>query len=99
MYRPSWGTIRAAAQQTMCAMPVQPTDNVADLRGLKCPEPLMMLRKAMRDLRTGDVLHVAATDATTQRDIPQYCRFVEHELIEQWTANDVYHYRLRKGSR
>ena len=78
-------------------MPEEPTDAAADLRGLKCPEPLMMLRKAMRALRKGDVLHAAATDVTTQRDIPQYCRFVDHELIEQWSTDGEYHFRLRKG--
>ena len=80
-------------------MPVEPADSAADLRGLKCPEPLMMLRKAMRGLRAGEVIHVAATDATTQRDIPQYCRFLEHELIEAWVTGDEFHYRMRKGAR
>lgn len=77
----------------------EPIEHQVDLRGLKCPEPLMMLRNAMRALRTGELLHAIATDATTQRDFPQYCRFLEHELLEQWVASEEFHYRLRKGAR
>ena len=83
----------------MFAMPAFTTDSAADLRGLKCPEPLMMLRKAMRELRAGEVLHAVATDITTERDFPQYCRFLNHDLLEHWVAGNEFHYRLRKGSR
>lgn len=76
-----------------------PSEQFADLRGLKCPEPLMMVRKAVRALRGGELLHVVATDPTTLRDIPQFCRFLEHELLEQWQDGDDLHYRLRKSHR
>lgn len=50
-------------------------------------------------MRAGEVLHVVATDPTTLRDIPQYCRFLEHELLRQWQAGDELHFELRKSHR
>ena len=74
-------------------------DLFVDLRGLKCPEPLLMVRKTVRGMRIGEVLHVVATDPTTQRDIPQFCRFLEHALLEARQDGEEFHFRLRKGAR
>ncbi len=79
--------------------PAASSEQFADLRGLKCPEPLMMVRKAVRGLRGGALLHVVASDPTTLRDIPQFCRFLEHELLAQWQEGDDLHFRLRKNQR
>ena len=72
---------------------------MVDARGLKCPEPLMVVRGAVRQLASGGTLHIVATDASTTRDIPSYCRFLEHELLRQWQEADEYHFLLRKGPR
>lgn len=68
-----------------------------DARGLRCPEPVMLLHKAMAELDVGDTLTVFATDPTTERDIPQFCRFLGHELVEQDLQDDERIYVLRKG--
>ena len=68
-----------------------------DARGLRCPEPVMLLHKAMAGLASGELLRVVATDPTTERDIPQFCRFLGHELVEQHHDDDEYVYLLRKG--
>ena len=38
-------------------------------RGLRCPEPVMMLHKIVRQMQVGELLAVYATDPSTQRDI------------------------------
>ncbi|WP_022956323.1 sulfurtransferase TusA [Perlucidibaca piscinae] len=69
-----------------------------DARGLRCPEPVMMLHKKVRELAAGDELVVWATDPSTQRDIPKFCQFLGHELLSgEERAPGEYHYRLRKG--
>ena len=68
-----------------------------DARGLRCPEPVMLLHKAMAELSAGDTLTVLATDPTTERDIPQFCRFLGHELLSQSQDGDERIYVLRKG--
>jgi tRNA 2-thiouridine synthesizing protein A len=54
-----------------------------DATGLKCPEPVMMLRNALRRVDAGTCLKLVATDPSTLRDIPTMCRFMHHELVSQ----------------
>ena len=69
-----------------------------DARGLRCPEPVMLLHRAMAGLAVGQRLRVVATDPSTERDIPQFCRFLGHELLERHREREHYVYLLRKGS-
>lgn len=69
-----------------------------DARGLNCPEPVMLLHKAVAELAAGERLLVLATDPTTQRDIPQFCRFLGHELEHSEEQDDEFRYTLVKGS-
>lgn len=73
------------------------SDMTLDASGLLCPEPVMLLHKKVRDMLPGQVLHVKATDPSTQRDIPRFCTFLGHELIEQLQQDDRYEYYIRKG--
>ncbi len=68
-----------------------------DARGLVCPEPVMLLHNAVRDIAVGDYLEVLATDPSTQRDIPRFCSFLGHELIKQQEREGEFHYLIRKG--
>ncbi len=54
-----------------------------DASGLKCPEPVMMLRNALRKVDTGTYLKLIATDPSTLRDVPTMCRFMHHKLVSQ----------------
>lgn len=69
-----------------------------DTLGLRCPEPVMMLRVAMRKLAVGDELTVIADDPATTRDIPSFCRFMDHELVSAETTELPYRYIIRKGA-
>ena len=73
-------------------------DAQLDARGLLCPEPVMMLHNAVRDLGAGECLEVLATDPSTQRDIPRFCSFLGHELLQQQEVDSEYRYLIRKGS-
>ena len=56
----------------------------------------MMLHSKVRELAAGDVLKVIATDPSTQRDIPKFCLFLGHELLEQQTEAGTYLYWIKK---
>lgn len=71
-------------------------DAELDARGLFCPEPVMMLHTKVRGLAAGEVLKVSATDPSTQRDIPKFCMFLEHQLLESSEQNGTYTYFIRK---
>jgi tRNA 2-thiouridine synthesizing protein A len=68
-----------------------------DALGLRCPEPVMMIRKALRDLNQGERLKVIADDPSTQRDVPKFCQFMDHLLIEQHQESGQFIYVIEKG--
>jgi tRNA 2-thiouridine synthesizing protein A len=68
-----------------------------DARGLFCPEPVMLLHKKFREMQAGDILEIVATDPSTERDIPKFCLFLEHELLLHDASDNEYFYRIRKA--
>jgi tRNA 2-thiouridine synthesizing protein A len=70
-----------------------------DTKGLKCPEPVMMLHRQIRKMAVGEVVKVVATDPATTRDIPSFCEFLPHELISSCVEGGEYHFWLKKGQR
>ncbi len=72
-------------------------DRTLDALGLRCPEPVMMVRKTVRDMPVGDTLLIVADDPATTRDIPGFCRFMEHELVASQTETLPYQYLIKKG--
>jgi tRNA 2-thiouridine synthesizing protein A len=68
-----------------------------EAEGLLCPEPVMMVRKTIRTMNDGDVLLVKADDPSTTRDIPSFCRFMDHQLIGSQTESLPYQYLIKKG--
>lgn len=74
----------------------KPHTQTLDARGLFCPEPVMLLHKAVDDLAGGEQLMVLATDPSTRRDIPKFCQFLGHDLVEQSEEGGEFHYLIRK---
>lgn len=71
-------------------------DIFLDASGLLCPEPVMMLHKAVREAAEGSVIEVVATDPSTKRDIPKFCHFLGHDLLDQIEREQTYVFYLRK---
>ncbi|MDO6566792.1 sulfurtransferase TusA [Alteromonas sp. 1_MG-2023] len=68
-----------------------------DALGLRCPEPVMMVRLQIRKLEEGQTLSVTADDPSTARDVPSFCRFMEHTLVASQTDVMPYQYVIKKG--
>jgi tRNA 2-thiouridine synthesizing protein A len=71
-------------------------DHTLDTQGLTCPEPIMLLRKKIRTIDTGDTLLVLSDDPSTTRDIPSFCEFMDHQLINQQIQTLPYSYLIKK---
>lgn len=69
-----------------------------DTLGLRCPEPVMMIRKTVRKMLQGEILEVIADDPATTRDIPSFCRFMDHTLLESHIDAVPYRYLIKKGT-
>ena len=81
----------------MTDSPFSNTDHHLDAIGLRCPEPVMMLRLQIRKMADGETLLVSADDPSTARDIPSFCRFMEHQLVEQQVTEMPFQYVIKKG--
>lgn len=75
----------------------QKADHQLDAIGLRCPEPVMMVRLNIRKIAVGESLLVIADDTSTTRDIPSFCRFMEHELLEQQIKEKPYWFVIKKS--
>ncbi|MDG1123656.1 MAG: sulfurtransferase TusA [Pseudomonadales bacterium] len=64
-------------------------DEALDTSGLVCPEPLMLVRNAVRKLAGSEVLRIIATDPTTERDFQHFCQFMGHSLLNSEQAVDA----------
>ena len=64
-------------------------DETLDLRGLKCPLPAMLARKALARLTPGAALTVLADDPLAAVDIPHMCHGEGH-AVDSVTARDGY---------
>jgi len=73
-------------------------DHQLDAIGLRCPEPVMMVRLNIRKIQIGETLLISADDPSTARDIPSFCRFMDHQLIAQQCDNIPFQYLIKKGS-
>lgn len=72
-------------------------DAQIDATGLRCPEPLILVRNQLRHMATSEVLLVKATDPSTDKDFRDLCRFVGHVLLQTTTEDSLYCFWIRKG--
>ena len=67
-----------------------------DASGLFCPEPVMLLHNKIHDIGAGKVLKLVATDPSTSRDVPRFCHFLGHKLLESIEKDGKFSYLIRK---
>ena len=68
-----------------------------DTLGLRCPEPVMLVRKQIRHMNDGEILLIITDDPATTRDIPGFCEFMEHQLLHAEIEKPPYNYWVKKG--
>ncbi|MCV2509833.1 MAG: sulfurtransferase TusA family protein [Neisseriaceae bacterium] len=62
-----------------------------DLKGLRCPLPILKAKKALAKLQTGDLLCVLTTDESAPTDFKQFSYQTGHELLECSTKESEYY--------
>lgn len=76
---------------TAADIPVQ-----LDLRGLKCPYPVIKTENRMGALPSGALIAVETTDPLSAIDIPHFCNENGHELISQEKLDGGHRFVIRK---
>lgn len=67
-----------------------------DCRGLSCPEPLTLLRNAVRSAQPGQVIELLSDDPVSLRDIPAFCKFMNHSLVSMPNEKNPYLFVVKK---
>ena len=68
-----------------------------DASGLNCPMPILRAKKALKELQTGDVLRIVATDPGSVKDFEAFAKQTGHELLESREEGASFIYRLKKA--
>lgn len=70
-------------------------EHVLDTKGLNCPLPILKAKKALKDVPTGEVLQVLATDPGSTADFEAFCRTTGNQLVESKVEDGVYVFLIR----
>ncbi len=65
------------------------TQDEIDLRGLKCPLPALMARRALRSATAGTIIRIVTDDPMAPIDVPHMCRQENYECVSVTRDGDV----------
>jgi tRNA 2-thiouridine synthesizing protein A len=71
-------------------------ETVLDLRGLRCPQPVLRAKKALRNIPVGGTLVLECTDPLTAIDVPAFTNQTGHTLRVQARDGEVYIFKIVK---
>jgi tRNA 2-thiouridine synthesizing protein A len=78
---------------------IDPTGRQLDLRGLKCPLPVLHTRKALHALRPGERLVVLSTDPLARLDLAHLAAELGDDVEDVQEAGPVLHVTIRKAGK
>ncbi len=72
-------------------------DKEVDARGLNCPLPILRAKKALSEVKAGQIVRVVATDPGAVKDFEAFARQTGNELVKQGeTADKAFEFFLRR---
>ena len=75
--------------------PLNP-DRQVDARGLNCPLPILRTKKALNEMKSGEVIRITATDPASVRDFQAFARQTGNELVEHGEDDGAFWFLLRR---
>lgn len=67
-----------------------------DLRGLKCPLPALMARRALRGLAPGVSIRVVTDDPMAAVDVPHMCHQENYEVVSLAREGNITRFVLKR---
>ena len=68
-----------------------------DARGDKCPSPVMKTKNILKNMLSGEVLHVMASDPTSEQDIETLLQAMQDKMIDTHFSDGIYHFYIKKS--
>lgn len=71
---------------------------ILDLRGLKCPLPALLARRALLTCTAGTIVEVLCDDPLCELDLPHMCRQEKIEVLRQTREGALVRLWMRRGN-
>jgi tRNA 2-thiouridine synthesizing protein A len=68
-----------------------------DALGLKCPLPVLLVRRALARAAPGGIIELHADDALAHIDVPAFCAAERHALLDVTAAGEGRIFRIRRA--
>jgi tRNA 2-thiouridine synthesizing protein A len=72
-------------------------DKEFDASGLACPLPIVKTKKSLKDMASGQVLRVIATDPGSVADMAAFAEQTGNALLQSGTENNKFVFFLKKA--
>ena len=73
----------------------RPKGHELDVCGLACPLPILKAKKAIKDLPSGSLLTILATDPSSVNDFKTFCELTGHRLETHSERTGVFRFQIR----
>jgi len=73
-------------------------DHLLDAKGLACPMPIVKTKKMIKDLNSGDVVEVQATDKGSKADLQAWTKSAGHQYLGTIEEDGTLKHYIRKAS-
>ena len=67
-----------------------------DARGLNCPLPILRAKKALTELKSGEVLRILTTDPGSVTDFAAFSRQTGNDLLSSTENNKEFEFYMRR---
>ncbi len=71
-------------------------DKFVNAKGLRCPQPLLQLKLAIKQVKKGEIVLLEATDPHTDLDIEVWSQRFRHKIINTEYNEEIYKFWIRK---
>lgn len=71
-------------------------DRDLDATGLNCPLPILRAKKALYEMKSGEVLRIVATDPGSIADLASFARQTGHILLWASEENGKFIFHIQK---
>ena len=70
-----------------------------DVVGLRCPLPVLKLKKRIEHLSPGAIVRLVTSDPTTIKDVPSFCTLAGHELVSLQSDDPPFEFVIRMAGK
>jgi tRNA 2-thiouridine synthesizing protein A len=68
-----------------------------DARGMNCPLPIVKTGKAMKQINSGEILEVTASDPGSVKDMASFCEQTGNRLVSSNESENNYVFLIEKA--